>query len=80
MAKSQCVVCNQPWPKGPYNSSEEQERRVSAACEAKGGLEGATRNIEHLLFAALRVVRDETKDGTTEEDRNWVMQTLIEYM
>jgi hypothetical protein len=51
--KRSCVVCNQPWPEGPYCSSKEQQRRVTVACEAQGGIDEATRDIEHLLFAAL---------------------------
>jgi hypothetical protein len=42
-------------------------------------VEEETRNIEHLLFAALRLLRDETKDGTSEEDLKWTLATLVEY-
>src|SRR5207245_3073331 len=58
---------------------KEQQRRQSRAVGAKIGLETATRDIEHLLFAALRVLNDDTEDGTTEETRKWVVTTLLEY-
>jgi len=76
-----CVVCNQPWPEGLYRSAKEQDRRVSAACTARGGLDEAPRDIEHLLFAALRVLNDDTEDDTeeAEEHRRWVIETLLEY-
>jgi hypothetical protein len=74
-----CVVCNQPWPEGKYCYGEEQHHRQSAATGAQGGVDEATRDIEHLLFAALRVLNDETEDGTTEANRNWVMNTLLQY-
>jgi len=77
--KLYCVVCHQPWPGGPYRSSEEQQRRVSAACGAKGSIEEATLDIEHLLFAAKCVLNDNTEDGTTEEHRRWVIDTLLEF-
>ncbi len=51
---------------------------MSRACGAEHGIEKATRDIQHLLFAALRVLNDETQDGTTEEDRKLVIETLLE--
>jgi hypothetical protein len=80
MAKSHvCIVFNQPWPDGEHCHSKEQSRRQSVACGADTGIETATRDVEHLLFAALRVLNDETEDGTTEEQRNWVVTTLLQY-
>lgn len=72
-----CVVCNQSWPEGKYRYGKEQQRRQSAAVGAKNGLEEATRDIEHLLFAALRVLNDDTTDD--EEHRRWVLDTLLTY-
>jgi hypothetical protein len=75
----ECVVCKQPWPTGEHRYSEEQTRRQVAACDAKGGVEEATRDIEHLLFALDRVPNAEREDGTTEEHQQWVMDTLLQY-
>ena len=68
-----CVVCNQPWPEGEYRYGQEQLHRQGAACGAHSGVDEAVRDIEHLLFAALRVLSDDTEDGTTEKHRRGVV-------